>query len=332
MAKVLISFLIFNLVLPPLWAAEGRLVLRGPSADNLRYKAWLSARPEFQSFSDWWIRSRVDSSAEQNLQRKLELAQAEFLQGSIANAKQAFSDVVSLSRTQDWRAQERTALAYASLRLAQLAKEIEERDHHIGEAAVWGVVDLKSNLFPGPLWNLYRAAIQHYIREQLDLDLWFPGIRFILVDGRPFEALPTTEFAVDRSRHRLTLVFDHAQPVSGEMTWSEFKNWRPQIEPLVKGDCQNHALSEGLPSRFQIYFSDDCIVTPMDPGGTQAPKAQSSPSKDLPLPLLAEASFKPMPGFSPWVWLGVGVLAVGAVTLINQNQRNSGPPPTTFGF
>ncbi len=332
MRKLLSWFLIFVIVQPKAWA-DAPVVLRAPQASIVDYQAWLATHPRLQTFSEWWIKNRVPKAQEMDLERKLELAQIEFLQGGTTKAKELFLMLGQTEHSQDWRADERKAFAYARLRLAQMAADMEEQEVQVKAAASWGPVNLKDSHFPPPIWKSYGSALKNVIQEQLDLDLWFPGVRFLLVDGRPYEALLTTELPVDSAKHRFTLVFDHAAPKTFVATWTEFKSWRPSIASLVTGSCEKFEIQSGAQSApgAQVYFSNDCVAGTPQP---QVPKAIAAAEMQ---PIGGDwhkpASVLPKSNSNTWLWAGLGVLALGSLALLSQKENEeAAAPTTTVGF
>lgn len=311
---------------------EKLVLIRAPEADMVGFASWLQTNPRLLPYSQWWIHHRVKSKLRQELETRLEIAQAEFLKGSLDQARTRFAEILALEDQADWQAAERKTMAYARLRLAQLTTDLEERHSQVQAAARWGEVNLQSRLWPQPLWHSYQQALHQSVLTPFDLDLWHSGVRYLLIDGRPFEILPTTPYPVDLSRHRFTLVFDHRTVVSAFLNWEEFKAWRPSSPDLVKGTCSSHKLHAGeeFPARHQIYFADECVVGASSFSGS-APIAVSSPL----LPIVGQewkASTSQPRKTSPWLWAGVGVLAAGAVYFLSQKSESPNQPTTTVGF
>ena len=113
MKRFLHWFLILAIIQPKAQAAEGPTLVRAPQSPTVEFQAWLATNPRLQSYSEWWIRNRVAKSQEMELERKLEIAQIEFLQGGMVKAKELFLILLQLEHSQDWRAEQRKAFAYS---------------------------------------------------------------------------------------------------------------------------------------------------------------------------------------------------------------------------
>lgn len=332
MRNLIIWFVTFTLCCPYAWARSQSPVIRAADAPIVNFKAWLATQSRYQAYSEWWIRNRVSHQDEVDIERALELAQAEFLQGGLEQAKRLFAALVDHKHTRDWRAAHRKAFAYAHLRLAQLSDSVEDRTSHILFAGAFGPVELAADLFPRPVWLEYKKALSEQFEEQMDLDLWFAGVRYLLIDGRPFDAIPSARLPIDPHKHRFTLVFDHASPVSLVSTWSEFKKWRPAAPAYASGSCESIQFSREILGRGDVltYVDDNCLKTPnpeIKPG---------VPAKNEVQPLGGNWSdtpeFKKTSRLNPWILAGIGIVAAGAILMLNQHANEKAEPSTTVGF
>lgn len=308
-------FLVLTLLPFQSYAAESSILIRASGVDLIHFQAHVQAYPEVTSFSAWRIFNRLPSVAKQNLKNLLSIAQSEFLNGGVVQARQKFSELVRLSDTQDWRSAERSTFVYAHLRLAQMSTDQDEREAHLANAARWGDAEVTAELFPPPLWQSYLKIKKSRLSEALDLDLWFPEARYLLVDGRPIEILAATKIELDQLPHRFTLIYDHAESVTKIATWSEIKAWQPRPKVFVTGDCQTADWQNNpeLP-QSQVYFSEDCI-TPF--GGAKAKKLidLKPTTANMTAEWARPQSLKSDSKISGWVWAAAGVAILTAIAI-----------------
>lgn len=331
MRKFCLWLLIFNFQAAQVSAAAQSALIRGADAPIVNYRAWLATQTRYQAYSEWWIRQRVSKQDEMKVEHALETAQMEFLQGGLERAKILFKDLTDQQHSRDWKAAHRKTFAYAHLRLAQLMESVEDKTTHIQLASAFGPVKLNSDLFPQPVWLEYQKQLSMQFEEQMDLDLWFPGIRYVLVDGRPFEAVATSRLPVDAQKHRFTLVFDHSAPVTLVTTWPEFKKWRPAASSFASGTCETAQFSRDIAGRNEVsvYIDDNCIKSP---AGNVTPVSKPKELSPIGSDWQETPTITKNSGFNPWIWAGIGVLAAGAIVLLNQQADDRAEPTTTVGF
>lgn len=310
--------------------AEPLPLLRAPTASPNEFEAYVQGQSEFIPLSEWLVRHRVDAKWPKEVQRRLLLAQTEFLGGSLPRARELFQELLQLSPDQDWRAKERKIFAYAALRLAQLSRDEDSRRLFAQDAARWGATGLDVNQFPLPIWRLYQEELTRQTVDRLDLHLWQPLARYLLVDGRPYILGPNTEFEIDNESHRFTLIYDHAAVQTVNSTWEGLKLWNPKISPSTSGNCQSPIwLDPNLPAQTSLYFSNDCVVAKeklnVRPVPAPSPLALNEISQPIPSATMTQQR-------SPWLWVGLGAAILAFVVVSNQPRSQSASPSTTVGF
>lgn len=323
------KFFVFLFLLQPslkLWA-EPTLVVRAPNVTATEFISFCRSQHDIICYSEHYLKSRQGLSTELN--SLIEKAQTEFLNGALLEAKSSFQNLIEKLPAGDWSEEQRKILAYSFLRLAQMSENSAEISRLSRQAAQLGEIKLDPNLFPPPLWQQYQSKIKQRKTQSLPLDLWFKNARYLLVDGLPIELTPDQQIISDEWPHYFTLVYDHAPPVSRELTWAELKLWRPEPLPFITGTCEDFVIrQEPLQNQStKIYFSTTCL-------------------KDFTKPMVTtEIDFKGLNNFDPkkeglsewwrkpWVWAMAGTLVAGAVYLNNQKEKNQEDPPTkTVGF
>ncbi|MGE0761718.1 MAG: hypothetical protein AB7N80_00425 [Bdellovibrionales bacterium] len=332
--KLLNFFLALCLCHPRAFAGQDKVLVRAADADVVDFRAHLEAYGEHQPYSEWWIRNRVAKESTDKLKRLLTLAQSEFLQGGLVEAQQKFLDVVAMAFSQDWRAAERATFVYAYLRLAQMAADQESRSRMIQEAARWGTVEIKAELFPAPLWLEYKKAKASRLSEALDLDLWFPQARYLLVDGRPIEVLAGTKFETDAHPHRFTLVYDHALPESRIASWTELKAWQPNLKNLAQGSCLEPLwISTSLPADSAAYFAEGCVLNwKATPAVGTASTSARIDSTSWPKDLTNVSGIKASNTSAKWWWIGGGLVLTAVAVSLSQERERKTESSTTIGF
>lgn len=320
-------FLLLSLLTP---IAQADTLIRAFDADPLAYRAQLEAEVADQSWSEWWIRHRVDPSSERELARRLTEAQSEFLQGGLLEAERKFQSVLDLASSEDWRSREREAFAYAALRLAQMSQDQERQEAWLRQAARWSGVNLDAKLFPPPLWTKYLKFGETRLKENMDVDLWFPEARYLLVDGQPYQIQAGTKWTTDSFRHRFTLVYDHAKPVSREGTWTEFKMWRPVLAALVNGNCEEPDTAKLSKAKTKIFYREGCVRGQSETLKDRPPLTPFRNSVELTWPVSPPPSrpFIERPG----LWLAGGLVATALVVALAQKKESNKSPTTTVGF
>lgn len=323
--RILNYFLCFCLAFPQSVYSQDFAIVRATAASTVNYLAFIESDPVNKSYSGWWIRQRVPSQTRQRIRTLLAHAQREFLRGSVLNARKKFTELVAMAPDQDWRASERNAFVYANLRVAQLATDQDSREKFLNQAARFGEVEIQEDLFPPPIWQDYLRIKKMRYSDGLDLDIWFPEARYLLVDGRPIEIFAGVKVEIDNQTHRFTLVYDHAPPVTRSGTWSELKAWQPKVKPFAQGTCEQPEIEKDeLPPQVAVFFDESCVfnagVTKPEPKPDLKPNFVSN-AWDRPIE-------KPKNKITGWAWAIAGAVLVAAVAINHSGEKKSQPSTT----
>ncbi|MBX7232010.1 MAG: hypothetical protein K1X29_07985 [Bdellovibrionales bacterium] len=339
-----IKFILIILGLTPhLKAQENVVLIQAGTANESDFNAYVKAHSNegLESFSAWWLKNRIPLATEKELQVRFEKAQEEYLNGNLLKAKKLLLQLTEMELTEDWRREERKIFSYAYLRLAQLEYQPEAKRDLVQKARRGLHLKLDPSLFPPPLWKEFSASqFNAKSLENILLENIFPMVRYLLIDGNPYPSIKPLQIPRDNLKHRFTLVFDHAPPLSRIVTWEDFFNWNPNPISWVDGDCDHWSWAQNSTPNinYKIFFSDQC------PQGKtlQVPKiisnANHSSLKELSLKTIPLSKLSTPSPTSPqslwknkWLWISIGVLGAGIYTL-NQKETRSQNPSTQYGF
>lgn len=303
--------------------------IRSPEIPTSEFLAKVNLSPRSITWSEWWIKNRISEPDIQSLEKRLALAQSEFLKGGIERAIELFRAIVELENSADWKLEQRRSYAYSHLRLAQMAGDRETRDQEILAASKWGDVPVREDLFPITIISDYKRKLQTRIKERMEVDLWFPESRFILVDGLPIEVKAGTEVFIDSLKHRFTLVYDHRPEATFVGSWGELKKWNPPELSYVSGTCDNPVwqIKPLSIESLRFAFKDNCNLK------WRQSQEKLSVSRNIELPTQQRI---PEPvnvkSGENWLWYAGGIVAIGLLIASQRDNSPASTPTTTVGF
>ena len=112
-------------------------------------------------------------SSDEPLKPLLVKAQFHFLKGSLAKAREIFTEIDELKLHQSWSLKNREYIVYAQLRLAQMARSKNKRSFWLRQAWEFdGNIEPDENLFPPPI-----------VKEWMDLAQSSPKKTYLLPQG-----------------------------------------------------------------------------------------------------------------------------------------------------
>jgi hypothetical protein len=341
-------------------SAQADVLIHGPGSPTLDYRATLKANPDFRSPTEFLLKSRPGPGRREALLTAFASAQKAFLENSLGEARALFESVASMMSHADWPRADRQVFLHACLRLAQLEADSEGQNRWLARAvAVGDDTQAEAGLFPPPLLaglKKFRAEIP---RARVSREVFDNGWTMVLLNGHVCSAHNCAGFPMGGEKVRATFLSDTWQSVSLMLDARELTTVRPKAVAWVSGACAKTQFSAassalrdarsfwglecealnsgstlasgtgmGLTSGSTTY--SEAIATPTSSGGAALNFNPSTPSQSLPTFEIKENS----PAFykSKWFWIGVGVLATGALIANDQKKKEEKEPTTTYGY
>lgn len=314
--------------------APAAVVFRAPTLSQAEFEAGISGATEQIRFSNWQLEQLQSSPENLNVVRAFEKAEYSYLQGELALAERQYRQISEDRWRFDWSNSARRAIFTAMIRMATLQSSDSLRQGWLKQAAELDptlVPDVET--FPPPILEAYSNAHKSLRWITLQSLAAANPSAIILVNGRRFGSERGALASVPDTRVRVTVLSDHSMPET-KVDVAQNLNQRWNQRPLVSGSCENPIWAwpkQDYPETAQAIFSGGCQVSPRAAAAPLA-LADLRPQTSTEQPALAvptEKASLPRPTRKPfwkstWFWVGVGVVASGA--LIYQASQRSTPP------
>ena len=322
---------LLHLVIPVVVLARDPVAIRHPDVPAAELRTYATGEGR-ETLAEHLERARPDSRKQKSLRELLEKAQQAWLRSSLDGARLHFTAVAALALDADWRDPEREAIQYSMLRLAQMSEGRESSEWLARAVIASPDLEPDTQLFPPPLLARFRQERTRLLarKRELDLNLFSPTARFLLVNGRKVDLTIDRALSLPPGKFRFTLLSDSHEPVTQVTTAEKLVNSR---RPLLSGTCSNPMAEARAGNDLLALFPDQC-TREMKAGAWRpreldlrvAPYAPPAPEL-----LLTTSAPSPKPYFSQksWVWIGVATLAASAVYAFEANRaENTAAPPS----
>jgi hypothetical protein len=327
MTKFTVWILAFSFVQP----VFARTAVLAPGADAVEFHGWLTTQSGVRAASGDFS---LPNKEKERFNKLLASAQKNFLNGSLAQAKERFRALTELAHSQDWPRAQQRALQFSFLRLAQLSSTDQERHRWLDEAIAFaGETKPDATLFPPPLLTEYKKRLEAKSDLEMKVDSRFEGYSAITVDGKVFNTATTDLISILPGKHRLTLRSDSFATETIVEDAQELVHYVPKRKEFVRGSCETPLAGETR--NAIVYYDRDCQYSftngRFERLGIQA--AQTQAWKDFAVAKPTELSFPETPRAkrpllkSPWLWIGVAV--AGAVIVARSQQTETTVTPSS---
>ncbi len=305
--------LIFNL-----WAQP--IAIQSQQSSDLEYEKYLNDHPELISYVQYFKKQHLNLS--HALYQELKQAQFEFINGSLEKSHQHFQRIVDLKHQQDWNEEERATIHFAFLRLAQLTSEDLVKNQLLIDAFEFDpTLKIDKLLFPPPMVETYYSLKKTKKENVWSLPQNADQFDEVLLNGRSV-GKRTGFVRAPNSIQRFTFLSNRFKAVTLTVKSSQLETIKIVLSPLSEGNCENPRWTQEMDEKIDFILIDqDCIGRSNYNLNTHPPKIVG----------LSQIEHKSRSQFSfvksKWFWLGVSVLAVGAIVSQNQKQESVAHPP-----
>ncbi len=328
-------------------SAQSAVLIHGPGTPTLDYRAALKADPDLRSPTEHLLKARPGAGRREALLTAFASAQTAFLENSLGEARALFESVAGMMNHADWPRADRQVFLHACLRSAQLQADSEGQNLWLARAVALGdYIEAEAGLFPPPLLaglKKFRAEIP---RARVSPEVFAAGWTTVLLNGYVCSAKTCAGFPLGGEKVRATFLSDTWQSVTLMLDARELTTVQPKQVAWVSGDCTKTRFSAAVSALkgARSFWGLECES--LSPAGnlataSSANTAHTSDSKTLNLNPIAQT--QALPTFqikeksiafyeSKWFWMGVGVLAAGALIANGQNKREEKEPTTTYGY
>lgn len=304
------------------------LMIKAPSADEQEFMVHSQLQGS-EKISQW----QQQCSHTDSLHQSLKEAQFHFLNGSLNKSKDHFKQITENKWLCDWALEERQAIHYAYMRLAQMSASDSQQIQWLTDAINFDS-DLEPDavLIPPPTVLLFKKVLAQIEKKQMILPESIKKYSIILRNGKILqknssfiEALPL--------RARFTFVSEAFKNEVLIATPAEIEKSNFNPKPWVTGTCTNYKLADDPQltlKPIKIYFDKKCIVEI----NQRTPETQNFAEKIISRHTNEFANETNFPQQKTWIernylWLGATVLA-SAVLIIKMNSphEEKAPYPT----
>ena len=311
---------------------QAELVIRASTTPFAEYAAWIATHPEDLSWIKHLESLHPAKSELAKLSLLVESSQKAFLTGSLVVAKQLFKEIADLADSNDWKSAQREAITYSMLRFAQLEKSELGRSY-LRRAALFGYdVRFGRQLFPPPLFNLWKAEITRAQNKQLQISNIkdFAGFDIIKIDGRSYSLSDVESLKILPGDHRITFLGSQAQYYSQKISGSQLQVMKLNPVAVVSGTCTNPILNSEISLPITALFEESCPRSFNGQTWITLPKSeldkldiQSLGYKHSQKNFLSDTQKTNLaPSSRKWLWSGVGLAIATSLVLIYQNNQS----------
>lgn len=333
MASLMCLFLFA--AIQPLFART--VLVQSPTADDSSYEAAVKTIPQSIPVSLFMQEQLETRRSTHSLNKKLLLAQDQYLRGSIAKAQEVFSQISSLAFEEDWNTDERKIIFYSLLRSAQLTSDEEARSLWLRKAVHFqGALNLDKNIFPPPVLEKFQQEKNQAQRVKLATYVHSRYGDIYLLNGESVSASQVDDAYFYEENFRLTILSNKNQPRTIKM----LRDFTDLPERPIGGILSSKS------DEFLIFFNEEKIVPVGDQSKSLSigyflnndaninfkPTTESSESSPLvPVSLQTTADSSSWSQRN-WIYVGLGALIATAAIVKWSNDRKSrasaAPTPT----
>lgn len=304
----------FLLIIFHLFAND--VVVQSTKTPQVSYQKYLMEEPRRQSFIDFY--QSKDKDLSNRLYEKLRLAQFEFINGDLNEAKQKFADLITHQHQTDWELKEQEAIQYALFRMAHLERNKELRRSWLQKAATFNPnIKMNKKLFPPPLVKEYQGIVKQQKQNVWPLPENADQFDKILVNGIAFSAKSGFIKTINGIK-RISFLSNKYLPFHYVVSIDQLEKVKLPIRPIAQGPCNQPTFDTSLPETnvFKL-FTENCQ--------NKLPTTMTQINK----PIQPKNVNKKSNSFwqSKWFWIGASVVVAGIT--MSQLQKPSSSPPQT---
>jgi hypothetical protein len=310
------------------------LVFSSPKANANDYRAFVLSSAKYE-FPSSYLAGLQEGPRHKKLADLFARAQLSFTEKSLVQAEDDFRDVIALTKTGQWSAEEQSILLHSYLRLAQLEKDPRVSDELFTEAITsLRVHKVDASFFPPPLVERFEKLLKKQTQIEVTLQSLAPDFQIAIINGEPIDIEKNPIVKLPEANILLTLLSDTYKTQQMEVDAKKIPETPVRREPWVSGTCHApkiHFAESNIPTK--AFYSLSCL-TPLS--AKEIPVASLPPAPvDAPagIPLnqnVHEPDKKTSLFGNKWFWIGVGAVAVTAATIaITSQSRSSGSPTPT---
>lgn len=324
------ALLILSLLTAHVKAAATTVLVQGPEAQILDYRATLKAHADSVSPTQDYLNAHPLVRERENLLVVFSEAQKSFLEKSNEEARKKFIEVLALLTNDDWAKGDREIFLHAYLRLAQLESDSAQRDHWLSLSLLLGeALNYDNMLFPPPLLVRRKQLSQDLPRQLISRKNWAPEWTQVLINGQPCGHQDCGQWLRLAGRVRVTFLSDKWMPQSLIVNSSDLLRLHPREIVWAEGGCGQVRWHDGTPHNRKIFWNLECDKTtlPITLNIMPATGAEAEAVPTLALQPERKAFYK-----SPWFWAGVGTAVVVAVVIASSKSKEKREPTTSYGY
>lgn len=304
------------------------VLIKAPQADPQEFMIH-SQIEGVEKVSTW----QSQCSQSQELQEGLKNAQFQFLSGSLEKSKVLFQKITDLQWACDWSPDERQAIHYSLMRLAQMAASESEQIQRLTQAVGFDEdIIPDSQLIPPPIMILFKKIQQQITKKQIPVPTFAKKFDLVLKNGKALN-IQSGFIQTVPLRARYTFISESYKNEVQTLSLEELESLNIEPTPWVVGDCKTHSLQEvahKITQPFKVYFDKNCIVD-----FNKTPIATENFSQKI-LQQHSEsfANTTSTPYKKNWIqrnylWVGATVLASAALIIkMNQKEERTVPSAT----
>lgn len=335
--------------------AHAQVLAQAPAATRAELQAAAALHPDLSALAENAVEVTAELAfAKEQLNRKLELAQHAFLEGSLDEARKHFQELSKMATNADWPVVQRRAIQYAMLRVVQLAASEPEIQNAYLERAAALDLDLKpdKSLIPPPVLTAFETTRKALIARAVTLRVRerFSGFEIMKVNGRSYRVAEKQSLKVLPGEYRIHLRSNSFAPITATMSAAKLYIYTPPRTPIVSGSCERPILNTATLASADIIvvFNEGCWLRHKKGVWSRFdsnPSAQAqADARFLRAPAVREDLEIPVPP-SPsrpfyrksWFWVSVVGLAAASFALSskqNKDRESGGPvtPSSAEGF
>jgi hypothetical protein len=278
------------------------------------YRAYVLSTPERVFPSEHFASQLPSPASVEKITQLFAEAQLNYTEGSMSEARASFQKIIALEDTDQWSADELSAILYSYLRLAQMeSDQIVVEDWLHRAAAVSGSVD--ESYFPPPIikrWKELKNSLKTAEISSRDL---FPDYRYMLANGTRFDLSQSQKIQLPSATMRFTLISDTFETVSFKADSSELKRSIPDRKPWVTGSCKHDQIKWSSQVPAEAFHSLECSSPKPDIAFTAPAVSEPEPMSVRELsPIPKKKSILE----NKWFWIGLGAVAITVASLSQQ--------------
>lgn len=302
------------LLLAAFTAHAQRVLIPAPGAGAREYAARLQTSADLVSPTDAYLKQHPLPASRERLLQRFADAQKAYLENSLPEARERFTEVVELVLSDDWNKSDREVLLHAYLRLAQI--DGTQSEHWLLQALMLGPgLELDRNLFPPPL--LKQLAELRTRSASAPVRRLLGDWPRLLINGVSCTAAQCPEFPLSAFPARVTFLSDTFVPVTVRVPLSALSGLKIERTALVQGRCG----SPSFHARAGEFAAKDAFFGLACESQNQL-QLQPQPRVPNALDMTLSAGPTRAPFYhSKWFWIGLGVVttAIASSQMLESN-------------